>query len=214
MIATNKTELTPEKLLQAFLRYPLSNIPILKDEAILGYISKAKTLRKANTESFFDSKLEVSLKDILIEMNKEEFFLEIDDKKIQDIPYFNSNDFSLDVFALQDFNLLFRPVEKIELLDFEKLLTGFPLPVIIYNSRNKLIYQNGACDDLHKMFIDATDVNRKNILDYFSSGFFSKTHDKDPSQIEVVRVGKTRIKFKRAIVSLNGGVAFMVTFVV
>ncbi len=177
--------LNPDKLIQIFYKYPLEFIPITHDQAIKGYISKENTFRQSNTQDFFTRDLVLSVTHLLVKMDEEKFFEELDQhgEDLPEIPTIISKNFTVRLIPRSEFNAIFRPVEELPAGDFKTILDEMTLPVLIFNSRHQLIYKNKKSRRLLRAFQLSLASRSTRFEDYLPSDFFNLLDEPNSQRI-------------------------------
>ena len=160
--------LTPQAILNLFLKYSLKNIPIVKDKEIKSYIAKDKTLRQANHNEFFEKPLTKILSHLLQDIDNEIFFQELDSVALEAIPIIDSDNFSVQTISYEDFNSKYRPISHLPENFYKEVFEELHTAIVFFNSKKEIIFSNQAAKKLVKKYLGAEERGDK-FLKLFSN---------------------------------------------
>jgi hypothetical protein len=209
--------MSPDKLMQIFYKYPLLEyLPITSEQNIKAFLSKEMTFRQANTKEFFDKDLIQSIPHIMVKMNEDLFFEELD-KQIDDlveIPIVDAKNFTLKFLSRNEFYAVYRPVEELPAGDFKTLLDEMTMPVLIFNSHHRLIYKNKKSRKLLRAFQESLASKSTKFEDYLPGAFFHLLDEPDSKRTYHLDAG-TGVKpfdYRLSMIELPRGPVSMVAF--
>lgn len=208
--------LTPEKLFHLFYKFPLTHLPLVREQVIKAFISKEKTVRQANTVDFFNRDLIQNLSNIMIRMPEEDFFQEIDrlGSEVREIPLIDAQHFTVQFLPLSQFNSIFRPMEDLEDSVFRILLDDFDLPVLVFNARKELIYRNKKSRRLQRSFQEVIGIKYASLEEYLPVHFYELLDRADRNKVYNLEAGEKEFvyRYKVGRHDLAKGLAYVVTF--
>lgn len=203
--------LTPDKLFQIFTKYPVGYLPLVTEDEIRGYISKANIIRLANFDHFMGGNLRDFLAQLFVKQNDALFFKEIENKKLLKIPAIDHIGFFFKEFEFIDFVQRFRPVTSIETEQLIQVFNQITLPLLIFNNSRTLLYQNEAVKRLHNLFCNSIGEALPNIIDFFPDEFFEMMKGAS-GEVRCMKYGKDSYQFRIQSVSLEQGSVCVVVF--
>ena len=148
----NNSILTQE-IFSLFLKYPVSNIPIIENKQINEFISKEKIFRKSNINNFLDTSFSDSINDLTLSLSIETFFTELNNyENINNIPTIikSSKNITINIYSLKDFKLKFRPLKTLSINNINHIFINYYFPIVILNSEFDVLFENEKIKSVSK----------------------------------------------------------------
>ena len=157
--------LTPQAILNLFLKYDVKHIPIVSNKEtnkeIKSYVSKNKILRQANHHEFFEKPLTEVLSHLLQDIDNEIFFQELDTVALEDIPIIDADNFSVKTISYEDFNAKYRPITHLPDDFYKEVFEKLHTAIVFFNSKREIIFSNRSAQDLVKRYLGAEERGDK-----------------------------------------------------
>ena len=211
--------ISPANLYKLFFRYsPLAMIPVVAEEKICTFISKTKVITEFNAGNFKDRPLLESINLMIENSELNHFFEQLeqipDDKKIEKIPLVDAEKENIIEVKLDQFYQDYRPIEEIKKENFEWIINQFEVPMIIVNSRGRLIYKNEITKKLYRFLQRENEVRKKNILEYFPKNFIEIIKSQDADKIYKLETRTKILKYRVQTLTDKIGVLYLVHFAI
>lgn len=142
---------TKIELIRLFLKYPISLIPIVSENKIIGFISKQDIIASSGMQSDISISIEEVIKHHINPVKEKDIsslkFLLKNFDKIKKIPIMDKNGNIVDMW--ERFQLITAWEGKEEMDGFySKIFDNFPAGVVITSAEHKIIYLNKAASSI------------------------------------------------------------------
>ena len=197
-------------LLRVFLEYhPITHVPLVHKEEIKQFISKKRISKLQSNIDFLDTPISSVLMEFYEDISVDRFFQDVTAQNLARIPIIQSENFTLTSCLLKEFQILFKPITKLD--NFNTIFDNINISLFIINSKYQLIYQNQECKSLFSQWEDKIENDEFDFISFFLETVSNKVNQLDNEKIHHLFVEEEylRISFKLKEIQLNEGNLFV-----